>query len=191
MIEYNKERIMSGLSDYEKIMELAQKIDVSVDIEFQKLFNKYYQVNPKSKEWLSNFYKLFQKAKANNYDFETVLNMFYKKMKRVELSFCSKMIHTINPKNPVVDQYILWKMGFNPKESLRGKPERAIIIYNDICKQYDTHMSDEAVVDVLKKFDNDFSDYTAIENIKKLDFIFWSDRESRIHSVFEYEKALQ
>ena len=57
----------------------------------------------------------------------------------------------------------------------------------DICEQYNTHMDDPAVNDVISRFDRDFPNYTKIERIKKLDFIFWSLREFRMHSLLEYD----
>lgn len=188
MIQYDKTKIRPSLRKYKNIMSLAKNsCDFSKDKEFQKSFNGYYLAGPKDQLWYETFYKLFQEARMNNYTFEDVLFKFYKETGRVELSFCSKMIHTLNPTMPIIDQYILWKFGFNTKTDFKNNPELAILVYEDICEQYKNHMDDNAVVDVLNRFDNDFPEFSDIEKIKKLDTIFWSLREFRIHSVFEYE----
>lgn len=188
MIEYDSLMIKGSLDRYLKIMEFAKTSpDISKDREFQKTFNGFYIAGPKSQLWYQQFYELFQEAREHKYDFKTVLFKLYDTTGRVELSFCSKMIHTLNPQKPIIDQYILWKLGFNTKINFSDNPDLAVSVYDDICKQYNEHMNDDSVVEVLKRFDNEFPQYANIEKIKKLDTIFWSRREFRIHSVFEYE----
>ena len=188
MIQYDAAKIRTGLPKYMNIMKLAkQSKDISVDKDFQKAFKGFYLAGPMGNNWYDEFFKLFQEARDKNLSFEDVIDMFYDSTGRVELSFCSKMIHTIDPTKPIIDQYILWKFGFNTAQSYKDNPELAKMVYEDICEQYETHMNDTAVIDVLTRFDKDFPAYKNIEKIKKLDFIFWSLREFRIYSLLEYE----
>ena len=55
-------------------------------------------------KWLDTFYTYFEDNKDRNITFDEVIDCMYQKVKRVEASFCSKMLSIINPNMPVLDQ---------------------------------------------------------------------------------------
>lgn len=194
MLQFDLRSIGSALQKYEKIENVFRKTNVADDEKFQRLFNGFYITSPLSKTWYKNFYDYFERVKNDEPTFERAIRDLYNinGQTRVDASFCSKLIATINPDRPIIDQYIMWQMGYNTKmvNSLGGEEKICYYIdaYAEIEKQYIEHIKDAAVAAAIAEFDSAYSGYQWLSPIKKLDFILWSNRSIRTFSVFEYYK---
>jgi hypothetical protein len=122
MIDLNKEQaakiintgeIDPGLKKYRFIMSLFndESTDASVNMDFQKTFKGFYKVR-RSSEFCKHYF-LFMKNNNGNkgLSFEDTLEHIYDKVKRIEPSFSSKLIATINPDNPIWDSIVLENLG--------------------------------------------------------------------------------
>lgn len=99
--------VKAGLSQYKAIMEMLNAVDVSKDRTFQKQFNHFYRMRQRSPEFYSAFYSKLQASKGRCPTFAEVLDYFWEQLHRVEPSFSSKLVATINPNLPVWDQQVL------------------------------------------------------------------------------------
>ena len=80
-----------GLDKYEFLQSHVFTLDVSADIEFQRIFNGFYMVR-RNKAWRTEYYKLFESLKnGQNLSFSTILKTLHEKTGNIEPSFSSKM----------------------------------------------------------------------------------------------------
>ena len=193
-IGLSRQKFEQSLQKYEEIVNLFHETNVAEDDNFQRLFNGFYITSPLSKTWYVNFYRYFENVRNDNPTFEKVITDLYNinGQARVDASFCSKLVATINPDKPIIDQYIMWQMGYNLKtaDSLKGlaKIHYYVDAYSEIEKQYKEHIDDVAIKTAIAEFDSIYPNYKWLSPIKKLDFILWSNRNYRTFSVFEYYK---
>src|SRR5689334_2021926 len=93
-----------GLERYQWLQANIHGRDVGTDREFQRRFNGYYRVR-RAPAWQRVFFPLLERAKTTSTDYGTVLRTIYASTGRVEASFASKLIATVEPAKPVIDQY--------------------------------------------------------------------------------------
>jgi len=171
---------MWELEKYKNIMNSVNKIDVSKDAEFKRLFNGFYKVRHPKKEWYDKYYQLMQEQKDKKRSYKEVLEKLLEEPGgRIEVSFASKLMATIDSKKPIWDQYVLENLGLKkewdntPKDK---KIEKAVEIYNRIERYYNKFLNSKEGKNFIKKFNECFHDYTDISDMKKLDFIIWGIR---------------
>ena len=171
--------------------------------DFQDDFASFYQLrgwNAASKRpiFFGNFNDLLVASKKNVITYANVIDKFYP---RNEKSFSSKILHTIYPDKPIIDQKALAKLEMDidfkkdyPIPSLlkkkAGKGKYRIIIGNDTVADsksfycnlenyYNTLKTDPATKKYLVDFDNwckntaGIDDPSRISDIKKIDFWMW------------------
>lgn len=163
-----------GLDKYSKIM-----CGDPSDSDFQHLFNGYYRIR-RNEEWRKEYYSLFARVKKEKSDvtFEYILRELFKIEGKVEASFSSKMLATIDPSKPVWDQYVLQNLhlelkGKNQKEKL----ENAVTLYRSIEAWYSEYLGTDEALDNLETFNSMLPDYAGIHDVKKIDCLLWSMRE--------------
>lgn len=167
----------TGIKTYYYLVQNATEIDVSNDVEYQKTFSKFYGINGarRGNEWKKIYYDYFQSVKGKGKDltFSDIVTYLYKKTQRVEISFSSKMLATINMDKPIYDKYI--SKVFKLDKEKRDTVEEAIQLYKKLEEIYSKILQDEKYKDFIAEFDLLFPDYKCkISEIKKLDFIFWT-----------------
>jgi hypothetical protein len=84
--------------------------NVAIDPEFQRRFNRYYRVRG-DENWRSTYYAVMESAKTTTPVFSAVLSELARQTGRVEASFASKLVATIDPNQPVVDTHVLHWFG--------------------------------------------------------------------------------
>ena len=182
LFEYKKEKIEKGLDKYYEIMEMLKQTDIAVNLEFQKKYRYFYKVYRRTNQFCSDYFKYFEEIKNNiNIDFETILRTIssFRKNNELEMSFSSKILHSINPDLPIWDS-IVTKEHFGilaPKKC--GKSDRIIeaskIYYyykDEIYKYMNSYEGNE----IITCF-NDYFPNNEISNVKKIDFVLWQDRK--------------
>ena len=95
-----------GVEKYAEIIKSFSLVNVTTDKDFQRKFNGFYRVRRNS-EWQNVFYDIMENGKTEDLTFEGVLQQIYNKTGRVEASFSSKLIHTLNHNMPIWDQFVL------------------------------------------------------------------------------------
>ena len=181
------EKTKQGIEKYLKIMELFGKVDVTQDGDFQKFFNGFYQVR-RNVEWRTAFYEYMLKHN-NNYQEKGLSTVPIKEImeelsgigqkQRIELSFASKLLHTINPTYPIYDKNVAahlnerYKLGITPPNPKLKKDEKIAYQVRNYQKLIDWYQSGETSPYVAK-FCELFHGYQdKIGDVKKIDFIIW------------------
>lgn len=171
-------KIEPGLKKYKYIMENFNNTDISIDAELQKKFTGFYKVR-RNKEFLDMYYKYMESNKYNeNITFEDTLKYIYSQVNRIEPSFSSKLVATINPNMPIWDSIVLDNLNLKAPQSYKSddyRIEKIIRIYNQIVEYYEKALHDNRIEKLILMFDHMYPDAN-ISKHKKLDFILWKNR---------------
>ena len=88
------------------------------------------------------------------------------------------MIATINPNNPIWDQYILNNLDITLKEKTKdNRILEAIKTYENIKSWYKEFIISTVGKNLIRKFDDVLPEYTNVSSIKKIDCFLWQNRE--------------
>jgi hypothetical protein len=171
-----------GLQKYLEIMALFLKVDVSKDRDFQTKCNGFYKIRQRSPEFYQAYYTFLEKHKSqkNVPAFTEVLEFLYR-FDRLEVSFASKLLATLDPNLPVWDQYVLKNLKKNAPGWWLAKEkriQRAGEIYTDIRHWYNDFIPGEEGRKWIKWFDEQSPDVNITE-VKKIDLILWQLRERK------------
>ncbi|MEG2655504.1 MAG: hypothetical protein RSA29_07390 [Clostridium sp.] len=110
--------------------------------------------------------------------FEDTFKYIYKELGRVEASFSSKLVATINPNLPILDSMVLGNIGISMPGAYKDddyRIEEIIKIYYIVVEWYEEVLKSNKAKDMIKMFDEKYPD-SNISEIKKIDFILWQIR---------------
>lgn len=183
--EKRKETFKSAIKTYMyQIQDELYNIDLSDAVKsesFRKAYTGYYSMARKGKYFCGEYFKIMERLKGEiNLDFETVFDRVYEIAHTDEVSFSSKMLHTINPDLPIWDSivakehfgmkvryYKAYLREFN-KYKLSKKGQYVIGLFDKICD--DLFGKDSSEANKAK---------TCITDTKKIDFVLWQCREEK------------
>lgn len=168
-----------GIDKYSTIQNTFWEKDISNDTDgFQKLFNSFYVVRRNS-EWRKDYYTLFEslKKEKNTVTFEQILKALYNTTGKIEASYSSKMLATLNPNKPIWDQYVLQNAGIAPPSQGKDRFNSAVNVYYQLCEWYDKFLATDNARDCIAYFNEIFPEHNSISDIKKIDFYLWMKRE--------------
>ncbi|MFA7253507.1 MAG: hypothetical protein WC107_03050 [Patescibacteria group bacterium] len=174
----NWKNIESGLSKYLHIMHLFMDTNVQTNSEFQRLFNGFYKIRQRPKEFYQALYDYLEQNKNKKASFAQTLSFFYEKLNRFEPSFSSKIVATINPGYPVWDSVVLKRLNlkspvYSSNRDIRLNKMNQI--YEDIINWYSIFLTTEEAEKMLITFDAKMGSVN-ISDIKKIDLILWQTR---------------
>ncbi len=169
-----KENIKSGVEKYKLIMKKYCEVNVSKDKDFQRLYNGFYRVAHRSKEWYLRYYQILEGLKIKNRSFEDILRALdIQGTGRIEASFSSKMCATRNPDYPIIDKWVLKRMGWSlPHTKASNRIEKTARLYDSLIRRYEDLLSNREGRRYIKWFD-EICPKTKITKVKKIDFILW------------------
>ena len=165
-----------GFEKYAKITKCFGAVNVCQSREFQKTYNGFYRVR-RNIEWQQIYYAMMEKYKGSAITFEELLKEFYFKTSRVEASFISKLLHTLDNNMPIWDKFVLRNL-CKKIQTCHGeeKLNAAINIYEEIVAWYKAALKDERIKKKLADFDEALPQYSWFSQTKKLDFLLWQMR---------------
>ena len=165
-----------GLTKYNYIMATIQNTDVSSDIEFQKRYNGFYRMRQRPAEYYSTYFNFMEKQKNRDVTFEETLRYLHASLGRIEASFSSKLVATINPNKPVWDEFVLQNLGIKkPTTYSKNRIEKTIEIYMGIEGFYANFLKSNECQALLVEFDSHFPN-TNLTQTKKVDLLLWQTR---------------
>ena len=170
--------LKDGLQSYRYIMERLYQTDVSADREFQSAFRNFYQMKRfYSDEFAGHYFKLMEQLK-NSRDMSFVMAL--ERVKHIrnayEMSFSSKMAHTINPLHPIWDSVVTKKhFGISVPYAKKDREEACCKKYDIYEDRFYDYMASEEGMKVIHLFDEYFPEL-GITDVKKIDFVLWQDR---------------
>ena len=175
-------KLKTRYKDIEKYAEIMTKIratDISKDEDLQRMFNAFCRVR-RNAAWRKEFYDLFEACKTKkDLTFEIILREMFKRTGRIEASFSSKMLATLNPQMPIWDSIVISKLGYKPK--MEGDKEKRIVeavqIYDEMVDRYNAFLEKDISKEFLTAFDKAFPEFREMSDVKKIDFILWGGGE--------------
>lgn len=168
-------KVEAGLKKYCWIQDRFWKRSVDCDQEFQRRFNDFYKVR-RNLKWRKIFYNLLEKAKVQSHSFPEVLIQIREKTDRLEASFVSKLIATLNPEKPIIDKFVLTNFNLAlPYHYESNRESKIIQVYDDLCRKYDDFMAHEIAKVICDKFRRKYP-WAHITDIKRVDLVLWQIR---------------
>lgn len=165
------------------IMDELYSRDISKDREYQKTFGGFYQIRLK---WYKKFYCVLEKnkhrGKARSLTLKKVMRFLYKYNHSFEYSFTSKLLHTVNALNPVIDKKVLGHLGLKrpqrPGRRLNVRDVDALFhVYENqyelVKKVYKLLLMKPEIKKLFARFDSRFPYLAKIGDMKKIDLILW------------------
>lgn len=182
------EEMRNGINKYLFIMNNLNSVDVSVyKSEFQTKFNGFYRVRQRSEDWYKTYFAILERNKSNTFlGFYDVLFEMYNEFDRVETSFSSKLLHTVNPNMPIYDSKVIEALSISKIQG-DNRFEKALNNYKMLCDKYAKYFQTPNCSNAIMMFDTYFPEYAnEISDVKKIDFFLWifSKRELEELNVF-------
>ena len=185
------DRAKAGIEKYIAIMARLPNADVEYDPAFRTLFNGFYRIQRRSREWYDEYYSSMHRWRISGSKptFEAVLDHFHSVLERYEPSFSSKLVASLDPTQPVWDKYVLEYLRIKaPSYRLKQivKVEEAKLVYGKIQNWYKEFLGSPKGESVVAIFDREVPEHAAkITDLKKVDFVLW--QISRVPSVIALE----
>lgn len=175
-----KPKLKEGLASYKYIMNNLYSVDVSKNIEFQHVYSNFYRLGRRPSD-MKDIYFAFMESKKNltedkknsKLDITEVVNFLHDKTNKIELSFSSKFVHTLNPEEPIYDRELA-KFFKCKYWEYHSKDER-IQIYNKFKSKFLEFKNSDTGKLIIKMFNEKFPNYK-ISDTKKIDFVLWQNR---------------
>src|SRR5580692_11294340 len=99
-------RLEHGLDRYVWLQRHVRLCDVSANEEFQRCFSAFYRVR-RNFQWRSVYFSELESSKVKGIDFPEALKEINGRTGRIEASFASKLVATLDPSKPVIDKFVL------------------------------------------------------------------------------------
>lgn len=176
----SRKELREGLEKYRYIMTALHEVDVRTDAEFQKTFRDFYQMRRfYSDDFAKHYFVLMQQLKDTgpNMSFDMALERVKHIQGTYEMSFSSKLAHTINPLLPIWDS-VVTKGHFGiraPYAGAKDKEKACCRKYAEFEDAFYDYMATDDGIQIIHAFDEAFPD-SGISDVKKIDFVLWQDR---------------
>ncbi len=171
------------LKTYIRIMRIVGNVNFRATEEFRKMYKGFYKVRQQSPQWYDKYFSLMEQQVTENRSFEDLLRIMYQVGGRIEVSFVSKLMATVNAQLPIWDKYVLINLGKAAEwERLRSadtenRIKEASKIYTYIKCWYKSFLENDDGKLCIDKFDEALPTYkNKLTDIKKIDYLLWSKR---------------
>lgn len=150
--------------------------DVAHDREFQTRFNAFYRVR-RNAAWRSAFYGLLEEQKSRRRSFADVLRALQTATRRVEASFASKLVASVDPDMPVIDAVVLRHLGLRlPRTGPLEKRLAGVIeLHEHMRRIYARYLASDRGQRLRAKFEAAYPD-RGLTPVKMLDLVLWRTR---------------
>ena len=170
-----KPRMRTGIERYQFIMERVQRVDVSSDESFQKTYENFYTLGRYPKEFRREYFAYMERGKGAKPSFEETLSYFLK-YGALEVSFSSKLVHTLDPEQPIWDGNVTGRhFGYRiPACNTKDREKKILERYGRYKREFLKYMASDDGKAVIRAFDEAFPK-TGFTDLKKVDFVLWLD----------------
>lgn len=178
-----KPKMLIGIERYRFIMEKVQQVDVSVDKDFQKTYENFYTLGRYPKEFRLDYFAYMERGKKEKPSFEEALSYFLK-YGTLEVSFSSKLVHTLDPEQPIWDQNVTDKhFGYKiPACRTKDREKKVLDRYMRYKNDFLTYVASDDGKLIIRAFDEAFPK-TGFTDLKKVDFVLWQDNEKQMNKI--------
>ena len=174
-----KPAVKQGLDKYQYLMDRLRKTNVATDKEFQAVFREFYQMRRfYSDDFARRYFQFMEDLKnAHRITFAMAMERIKHIQGTYEISFSSKMVHTIDPRHPIWDSVVAgghFKMRA-PALSSKNREQECCDRYNEYAHKFNAYMASQEGQNLIRLFDEAFPG-SVISDVKKIDFILWQDK---------------
>ena len=174
-------RIENRLKDYDYLCQNLMTTDVTAGTEFQIKYRDYYVMNDLDWEacWYDEYFRILEREKfEREVPFERILKDIHAITNRVETSFTSKLLATVNPCLAVYDKYVRENLRLeNPSDYPREvRIDKSIEVYSCLQILASEIIQSESFDTWRNRFDEAFPQFSHFTDIKKLDLFLWQNR---------------
>lgn len=170
-------RVPTGLEKYRWIQDRARKCDVSTDLVFQRRFKGFYRIR-RNDAWCRPYFRLLEDSKRAPIAFADALRILRERTGRLEASFASKLVHTVDPTLPVLDRFVLTNMGLRlPYANAHQRERRLNELYAELRARYRALEASSLGHKIRERFDEAFPD-SGVSDLKKIDLVLWQHRST-------------
>jgi hypothetical protein len=168
-------RLEAGLDRYLWLQDHLRLCDINTNQEFQRCFSGFYRVRRDS-QWRFVYFALLESAKAKGIDFPEALREINCRTGRIEASFASKLVATLDPSKPVIDKFVLQYFELRlPRWGLSDREAKTIEVYCELCDRYRTFIQSPTGKMIRKLFDSRYPS-ADLNELKKVDLVLWQIR---------------
>ena len=169
------ERVEPGLTKYLWLMEHVHGCDVRQDATFRRRYNHFYRVR-QGPDWQAPYYALMEQAKIRPTTFADALRALADASGRVEASFASKLVATLDPSQPVIDQHVLRNLGLRmPYAYEADRIGKVIDLHEALRRRYEELLAGEAGRSICERFRRRFP-AANVTDLKRVDLVLWQHR---------------
>ena len=163
---------------YSWLQENLYSKNVARDREFQRRFNHFYRVRyPQC--WQKYFFGMLErhKNKTPRLEFKDALRQLYQNTGRLEASFASKLVATIDTQRPVIDRHLLKHANLRlPWYGAVDREAKIVDLYRSLTQWISELRHSECGHKAVAGFTERFPP-AGISETKILDLIFWQMRD--------------
>lgn len=168
------------LNAYAYTQNQLHLVNVSSDQNYQRVFNGFYRVRLPITAAYATYYGLIEQNKNNtNPSLQSILDALFKATGRVETSFGSKLLATVNPNVAPLDSIVLRHLGLklptSSGQSSNARTMQCVNIHNNLVAHMNTLTTPPQFQILKTQFQNRFPAYN-FTNVKILDLLLWQYR---------------
>jgi hypothetical protein len=169
-------RVASGLRKYQRLQADLHRTDVSRDVAYQTAFNGFYRVR-RDVTWRAAFFQQLEAAKAATPPYATVLTALRQATGRVEASFTSKLVATIDPSMPVIDSVVLKNLRLRlPPATAPDRIERIVGVHDRLREEFASYLATDRGRHLVTRFEEMYPG-SGVHPVKRLDLVLWQTRD--------------
>jgi hypothetical protein len=143
--------------------------------EFQRRYNGFYRVR-RGATWQVPYYRLMERSKTRRTTFAEALTSLAAESGRVEASFASKLVATLDPSQPIIDQHVLRNFGLRmPYAQEANRLDKVIELHAELQRRYGRLLGSDVGRAICDRFRLRFP-AADIGDLKRVDLVLWQHR---------------
>ncbi len=169
-------KIAVGLRKYEWLQKTLFGTNVVNDRQFQRRFNGFYRVR-RGSDWQRAFYEMLEREKSRPRPFAAILQELCDRTGRIEASYASKLLATIDPRNPVIDAIVLANVGLRlrTRGPLHERWAAAVAVHHELGRLFAEWLTTESGRYLVAQFGAYYPE-VQVTPVKMLDLVLWQTR---------------
>lgn len=169
-------KVALGLRKYEWLQRELFRRNVARDPEYQTRFATYYRVR-RGSGWRQAFFDLLEHGKTIPPSLSDALLAVYEATGRVEASFASKLVATIDPSKPVIDSVVLRNLGLRLPNCMEValRIEGVAELYQRMAYLFAEFLKTGTGRYLVTQFNASYPG-TSLTEVKMLDLVLWQTR---------------
>ncbi len=172
-----KPQLTKGIEKYTFLQNNLYCVDVANNEEYKNNYKNFYRMARRGKTFCNQYFSIMENLKnVKNIDFETIFEQVYTIKNTNEISFSSKMLHSLNPKFPIWDSIVTkghFKINVPYYKANKNLLCEKYLEYTSQFEEYKLSNNGKMLIDLFnKRYPN-----INISDTKKIDFILWQARD--------------